>query len=70
MELAPLRDPTLVVSAIAEALGIQEAEDRPLLASVEDYLREKQLFLVLDNFEQVLAAGPLVADLLATQPSQ
>src|SRR4029453_2679301 len=41
---------------------------RPLAESVKDFLREKHLLLVLDNFEQVLPAAPLVADLLASCP--
>jgi predicted ATPase/class 3 adenylate cyclase len=64
--LAPLSDPALVLSTIAQTLGVREAAGRPLLESLKDYLREKQLLLLLDNFEQVLAAAPLVSDLLAS----
>ena len=63
--LAPVLDPALVGSAIAQALGVGEATGRPLLESVKDHLRERELLLLLDNFEHVLAAAPLVADLLA-----
>ena len=54
--LAPVRDPDLVASAIAQALGVREAGDRPL-ARRRDAApsRDRQLLLVLDNFEQVLA---------------
>jgi predicted ATPase/class 3 adenylate cyclase len=63
--LAPISDPALVVSTIARELGVQETGARPLLDGVIDHLRDKQLLLVLDNFEQVLAAAPLVVRLLA-----
>jgi predicted ATPase len=63
--LASLRDPILVVSAIARALHVQESEDRPLVESLVRSLRDRQLLLVLDNFEHLLAAGKLVARLLA-----
>ncbi|MAG37585.1 MAG: hypothetical protein CL878_15225 [Dehalococcoidia bacterium] len=67
VDLSPVRDSSLVVSAIAEVLGIQEAEDRPLLASLKDYLREKLLLLVLDSFERATDAAPVVVDLLAAE---
>src|SRR5262249_54696249 len=65
VDLAPIRDPGLVASAIAQALQVREAEGRSLRESLHDYLREKRLLLLLDNFEQVLAAAPLVVELLA-----
>jgi predicted ATPase/class 3 adenylate cyclase len=65
VDLAPLRDPGLVPSAIATVLGVKEAGGRPLLDSLRSYLRDKQLLLVLDNFEQILDAAPMVTDLLA-----
>lgn len=63
--LAPLSDPSLVVSTIAQALGVKESGGRSILQSLQDYLREKSLLLALDNFEQVTAAAPQVAELLA-----
>jgi predicted ATPase/class 3 adenylate cyclase len=63
--LAPITDPGLVASTIARALGIVEAAGRPIVDSLKDYLPGKSLLLVLDNFEQVIAAAPLVAELLA-----
>jgi predicted ATPase/class 3 adenylate cyclase len=65
VELAPIRDPTLVASAIASALAVREAVDRPLVDTLKDTIHDKELLLVLDNFEQVLDAAPLVTDLLA-----
>jgi len=66
--LAPLRAEELVVAAIAQALGVSETGDRSLMAGVQTALRDKQLLLVLDNFEHVAAAAPLVAELLAAAP--
>ena len=69
--LATISDPGLVVSTIAHTLGVREAAGRPLLDNLKDVLREKQLLLVLDNFEQLLPAAPLVprlvSDLAATE---
>jgi predicted ATPase len=62
--LAPVRDPGLVPSTIARSIGLQDARDRPLLDHLVSQLRGRQLLLVLDNFEHLLAAGPIVTRLL------
>jgi predicted ATPase/DNA-binding SARP family transcriptional activator len=64
VDLAPVRDPELVLGTVAQLLGVRESAGRPLEESLKQYLHEKQLLLILDNFEQVLAAGPQVAELL------
>jgi predicted ATPase len=66
--LAPISDPDLVLPTMAQALEIKEVGDRPLLVLLQAYLREKHLLLLLDNFEQVLAAGPALIGLLAACP--
>jgi predicted ATPase/class 3 adenylate cyclase len=66
--LAPISDPTLVGAAIAQALGVREAGGQPLVEVLHDYLRDKRTLLLLDNFEQILDAAPLVADMLAAVP--
>ncbi len=66
--LAPITDPGIVASAIAQALGVREAGDEPLDARLTALLRDQRLLLVLDNFEQVVEAAPLVADLLSACP--
>jgi predicted ATPase/class 3 adenylate cyclase len=63
--LAPITDPGLVPSTIAQPLGINETAGRSILERLEDYLQSKSLLLLLDNFEQVISAAPLVAELLA-----
>src|SRR5215208_1333667 len=52
--LASIGDPSLVASAISQALGVREAGDEPLLDRLTSTLRDKQRLLVLDNFEQVV----------------
>jgi len=66
--LAPIRDPELAPSTIAQALGVKESGDQPLLDGIKSYLRDRQTLLLLDNFEQIAAAAPLVAELLASAP--
>jgi predicted ATPase/transcriptional regulator with XRE-family HTH domain len=68
VSLAAIRDPPLVASAIAQACGVREAGDRAYAAVLGEYLRDKQVLLVLDNFEQVLPAAPLLAELLDGAP--
>ncbi|MDP8922122.1 MAG: helix-turn-helix domain-containing protein, partial [Chloroflexota bacterium] len=68
VSLAPLADPGLVASTIAEALGIREAPDQPVMESLRRGIGERRMLLVLDNFEHLLAAGPLLVDLLAACP--
>jgi predicted ATPase len=68
VELAPVGDPALVASTIAHTLGVKEVGEQPLVEGLKAYLGEKELLLVLDNFEQVLATAPLVADLLKAAP--
>jgi predicted ATPase/class 3 adenylate cyclase len=68
VSLAGLTDPELVISAVATPLGVTEAADRPLEEGLKEYLRDKKLLLVLDNFEQVLGGAQLVAHLLAACP--
>jgi predicted ATPase/DNA-binding XRE family transcriptional regulator len=68
VDLAPLRDAEGVPSAIAQSLGLREAGEQPLPVALMDALRGRQLLLVLDNCEQVLAAAPYAAGLLAACP--
>jgi len=68
VDLAPLRDQQLVPTTIARALGLREAGARGGSAQLLEHLRDKHLLLVLDNFEHLLGAVPLVADLLASCP--
>ncbi|HEV2656856.1 MAG TPA: AAA family ATPase, partial [Ktedonobacteraceae bacterium] len=62
--LAPIRDPNLVISAIAHALKLQQEA----LEDVQHFLRDRHLLLVLDNFEQVANAAPQIVDMLLACP--
>jgi len=64
VDLAPVQRADLVAAAIAAALGLRTSGG-PLIADVKAYLRRRRLVLLLDNFEQVTEAAPLVAKLLA-----
>jgi predicted ATPase/class 3 adenylate cyclase len=68
VELAPITDPRLVVSEIAQALGVRERAPRGLEDELVAHLRTRALLLVLDNFEQVLEAAPVLVRLLRACP--
>jgi predicted ATPase/class 3 adenylate cyclase len=60
--LAPVADPALLAPTIARVIGAKETE------SLRDFLAPKRLLLVLDNMEQLVAAGPFLSELLAAAP--
>lgn len=64
VELAPVPEVGLVPSAIAQALGVREIGGHPLVHTVIEYLRARQMLLLLDNCEHVLDAAPLLAEVL------
>jgi predicted ATPase/DNA-binding CsgD family transcriptional regulator/DNA-binding XRE family transcriptional regulator len=64
VSLAPIRDPGLVPSALARVLRVREATGHALLDRLTSFLQVKAALLVLDNFEQILAAAPLISHLL------
>ena len=66
--LAPVVDPSLVPSEIATSLGIKEEGTRPIADLLAQHLADKERLLVLDNFEQLLEAAPVVGDLLSKAP--
>jgi len=66
--LAAITDPGLVGPAIATSLGLHDTGSRPIAERVAEHLRDKAVLLVIDNFEQVLTAAPLVGDLLRAAP--
>ena len=68
VNLAPIRDSGFVVPTIAQALDVKELAEQPLLDLLKAFLREQQLLLLLDNFEQVVSAAIQVATLLAACP--
>jgi predicted ATPase/class 3 adenylate cyclase len=62
--LEPIRDPLLVTPRIASTVGVVEGGTRPVAELLADWLRTRHVLIVLDNVEQVIDAGPIVADLL------
>src|SRR5215467_6808251 len=68
ISLAVLDDATLVVSMIAQTLGLKEIEHRSQLDMLQSALRGKHLLLLLDNFERLLPAADQLAHLLARCP--
>jgi predicted ATPase/class 3 adenylate cyclase len=68
VDLTPVTDPALVPAAVANALGIPEAAGRPILDGIKEHLRHRELLQVVDNFEQVAEAGPMIEELLTAAP--
>src|SRR5688572_2522436 len=63
--LAAVNDPALAPSAVAQAVGLREGGDLPLVQVLMGFLRERRLLLILDSFEQIIGAAPFVAAMLA-----
>ncbi|MGQ0571571.1 MAG: adenylate/guanylate cyclase domain-containing protein, partial [Armatimonadota bacterium] len=63
-ELAPLSDPTMVVQTVATVFGVREMPGRPLQDTLVDYLRTRELLLVLDNCEHLVAVSAHLASAL------
>ena len=68
VDLAPLRDPGLMLGAVAQRLGVEERDATPLPESLAAALRTRHLLILLDNFEHLLAARDGVLALLAACP--
>jgi len=68
VSLAPISDPDLVLPTIAHTLGLWEVRERSPVEHLKEYLHEQQQLLLLDNFEQVIAASLLLVELLQACP--
>jgi predicted ATPase len=66
--LAPVTSVTLVAATIAGVLGVRDSSAEPIESSLRAYLKSRRLLLVLDNFEHVVDASPLVTNLLSHCP--
>ncbi len=66
--LAPVSDPTLVLPTIAETLGLKESGIQTLFDLLKSSLKDRPLLLLLDNFEQVVEAGPDLSELVRACP--
>jgi predicted ATPase/DNA-binding CsgD family transcriptional regulator len=65
ISLAAITDPTLIIPTLAQAVGVTESPGRLLFDSLKDFLRDRQMLLLIDNFEQVISAAPLLTELLS-----
>jgi predicted ATPase/DNA-binding CsgD family transcriptional regulator len=65
VSLAPISDPTLIIPTIAQTLNLSESPRRLWLDSLKEYLHDRQVLLLLDNFEQIITAAPLLTELLS-----
>lgn len=68
VSLASVAEPAMVVPAIARALDIRDTGSQPVAESINDFLRTRNAMLLLDNFEQIRSAAPVVSDLTAASP--
>ncbi len=68
VDLAPISDPVLVMTTIAHTLGIREGGGRPPFENLREFLIGRELLLILDNLEQIIAVAPDVARLLTVTP--
>jgi predicted ATPase len=64
VDLAPVRKPEGVPPAIARSIGLRETSDRPLMDELEGHVGARSMLLLLDNFEQVTSAAPMMGQLL------
>jgi len=68
VSLAPIADPDYVIPTIAQVFELREVGSQSLLDTLKAYLQDKEILLLLDNFEQIVAAALLIADLLLCCP--
>jgi hypothetical protein len=66
--LATLTDPTLVAPTLTQTLGVAESREKHPEDALREFLRDRELLLLMDNFEQVLEATLLLEELLAAAP--
>ncbi|HET7519421.1 MAG TPA: adenylate/guanylate cyclase domain-containing protein [Actinomycetes bacterium] len=68
IDLSPMRDTQAVLASMARTIGLTETGDQSLQAELERQLHHQRVLLILDNFEQVMAAAPTAAELLSGCP--
>ena len=68
VDLSPLADPALVGPTVARALGLSDQPGRPIIDLLKAHIELRELLLVLDNFEHLVPATPVVEELLGTAP--
>ena len=68
VDFLPVHDPTLVANTIAQALGVRDIGDTPVIEKLSMALKDRRMLLVLDNFEQIVGGAPTLTELLSTSP--
>ncbi len=68
VDLAPVREADLVIPAIAQALNVRAVGQDAAISALKAFIRRRRFLLILDNFEQVIDAGPAVSDLVRSCP--
>lgn len=66
IEMDSITNAELVASTIAQQIKIKEPGGKPVIEILKEYLSNKQILLVIDNFEQVVHAAPIVSELLSS----
>ena len=69
VDLSTVREPSLVMVAVAEAIGLREVGQQRSADEVAEYFSHRRSLLVLDNVEQVVDVTPLLGRLLAAAPA-
>lgn len=69
VDLVSTTDPSLVLTTVAQTLGLRSTTSEPVHERLKTYLRQRQMLLVLDNFEHVILAGPQIVALLKAAPN-
>ena len=65
IELGTITNPELVISTIAHPLGVKETGGKPILEVLKEFLSDKKILLVIDNFEQIVDSASQISDLLS-----
>jgi predicted ATPase len=68
IELSAIQQASLIASTIAQPLDVKETDGKPSVEALKDYLRDRNMLLIVDNLEHLPAAGPILAELLAAAP--
>lgn len=66
--LAAISDADMLIPTIAQTLGLREQGEKPYARLLQEHLQEREMLLLLDNFEQIVAAAPLLGELLDAAP--
>lgn len=68
IDLTSIREPTLILPTLSAALGLQEDPSREVAVTLRDFLSNRSILFVLDNFEQLVSGANILADFLDANP--